>query len=79
MAWADSLAYLWREVSFQGIFPREREPLRISLSMKVVHCITGLTADGAQRVLLRLSIELQKRGFQNYVVSLDKREPFAEI
>lgn len=47
--------------------------------MKVVHCITGLTADGAQRVLLRLSIELQKRGFQNYVVSLDKREPFAEM
>lgn len=30
-------------------------------------------------MLLRLSIELQKRGFQNYVVSLGKREPFAEV
>lgn len=30
-------------------------------------------------MLLRLSIELQKRGFQNYVVSLEKREPFAEM
>jgi glycosyltransferase involved in cell wall biosynthesis len=47
--------------------------------MKVVHCITGLTADGAQRMLLRLSTELQKKGFQNYVVSLERREPFAEM
>ena len=47
--------------------------------MQVVHCITGLTPDGAQRMLLRLAEQLQRRGVRNHVVSLGRREPFAEM
>lgn len=47
--------------------------------MQVVHCITGLTPDGAQRMLLRLADQLQRRGVRNHVVSLGRREPFAEM
>ena len=47
--------------------------------MQVVHCITGLTSDGAQRMLLRLADQLQRRGVRNHVVSLGRREPFAEM
>jgi glycosyltransferase involved in cell wall biosynthesis len=46
--------------------------------MRVVHCITGLSGDGAQRMLLRLADGLQRRGVENFVISLSKREPLAE-
>lgn len=46
--------------------------------MRVVHCITGLRGDGAQRMLLRLAEGLQARGIQNIVVSLSPREPLAD-
>ena len=45
--------------------------------MRVVHCITGLSGDGAQRMLLRLVVQLQQRGVHNFVISLSKREPLA--
>jgi glycosyltransferase involved in cell wall biosynthesis len=45
--------------------------------MKIAHCITGLTADGAQRMLLRLATQLQERGFENHVISLSRPERFA--
>jgi len=45
--------------------------------MRVVHCITGLSGDGAQRMLLRLVIQLQKRSVDNLVISLSKREALA--
>lgn len=47
--------------------------------MRVVHCITGLSGDGAQRMLLRLAECLQARGVCNHVVSLSRREPFAAL
>ena len=37
---------------------------------KVLHCITGLTGDGAQRMLLRLVTELSEVGYSNVVVSM---------
>ncbi len=46
--------------------------------MRVVHCITGLSGDGAQRMLLRLADGLQRRGVENFVVSLSNREPLAD-
>ena len=46
--------------------------------MKVVHCITGLSPDGAQRMLLRLTERLQKRGFSNRIISLARPEPFGD-
>lgn len=46
--------------------------------MRVVHCITGLSGDGAQRMLLRLADGLQRRGVENFVISLSSREPLAE-
>lgn len=46
--------------------------------MRVVHCITGLRGDGAQRMLLRLAVGLQERGIENIVVSLSSREPLAD-
>lgn len=45
--------------------------------MKIVHCITGLTADGAQRMLLRLAAQLHDRGIENHVMSLSRPERFA--
>jgi glycosyltransferase involved in cell wall biosynthesis len=45
--------------------------------MKIAHCITGLTADGAQRMLLRLVTQLRDRGFENHVISLGRPETFA--
>lgn len=47
--------------------------------MRVVHCITGLSGDGAQRMLLRLTEKLRERGVSNYVISLSKREPLAAL
>lgn len=47
--------------------------------MRVVHCITGLSGDGAQRMLLRLAECLQARGVCNHVVSLSIREPLADV
>jgi glycosyltransferase involved in cell wall biosynthesis len=38
--------------------------------MRVLHCITGLTGDGAQRVLLRLAESMSALGIQSSVVSL---------
>jgi glycosyltransferase involved in cell wall biosynthesis len=38
--------------------------------MKVLHCITGLTGDGAQRMLLRLAQELQNEGVESEVINL---------
>lgn len=46
--------------------------------MRVVHCITGLSGDGAQRMLLRLTERLERRGIENVVVSLSGREPLAD-
>jgi len=47
--------------------------------MRVVHCITGLSGDGAQRMLLRTAECLRVRGVCNYVVSLSGREPLADV
>lgn len=38
--------------------------------MKVLHCITGLTGDGAQRMLLRLAESMQEFGVESSVVNL---------
>jgi glycosyltransferase involved in cell wall biosynthesis len=38
--------------------------------MRVLHCITGLTGDGAQRVLLRLAESMRSLGVQSAVVNL---------
>lgn len=38
--------------------------------MKILHCITGLSGDGAQRMLLRLVRGLESQGIENVVVSL---------
>ncbi len=38
--------------------------------MKILHCITGLSGDGAQRMLLRLVQGLEGQGVSNTVVSL---------
>ena len=46
--------------------------------MRVVHCITGLRGDGAQRMVLRLTEGLQRRGIDNVIVSLSPREPLAD-
>ncbi|MEN9845282.1 MAG: hypothetical protein RIS36_429 [Pseudomonadota bacterium] len=46
--------------------------------MRVVHCITGLRGDGAQRMLLRLAEGLRNRGIESIVVSLSSREPLAD-
>lgn len=47
--------------------------------MRVAHCITGLSGDGAQRMLLRLAEQLGRRGVTNYVVSLSQPEPLADL
>jgi glycosyltransferase involved in cell wall biosynthesis len=47
--------------------------------MRVVHCITGLSGDGAQRMLHRLTDQLQERGVLNYVISLSRQEPLADL
>jgi glycosyltransferase involved in cell wall biosynthesis len=47
--------------------------------MRVVHCITGLQGDGAQRMLLRLAEGLQGRGIESVVLSMSPREPLADI
>ena len=46
--------------------------------MRVVHCITGLQGDGAQRMLLRLAEGLQGRGIESVVMSMSPREPLAD-
>jgi glycosyltransferase involved in cell wall biosynthesis len=38
--------------------------------MKILHCITGLTGDGAQRMLLRLATSMREFGVQSTVVNL---------
>jgi len=38
--------------------------------MKVLHCITGLSGDGAQRMLLRLARGLSSSGIRSHIVSL---------
>jgi glycosyltransferase involved in cell wall biosynthesis len=38
--------------------------------MRVLHCITGLSGDGAQGMLLRLAKELQRDGVESQVVNL---------
>jgi len=43
--------------------------------IKVVHCITGLTGDGAQGMLLRLVGHLRAHAVESVVVSLQAREP----
>ncbi len=45
--------------------------------MNILHCITGLSGDGAQRMLLRLVRGLQKHGVRNMVVSLGDRGALA--
>jgi len=46
--------------------------------MKVLHCITGLSGDGAQRMLLRLAIALKHRGCDQRIVNLGSSGPLAE-
>lgn len=46
--------------------------------MKVLHCITGLTPDGAQQMLLRLAQQCRLEKQDILVVSLSKPEPFAK-
>jgi len=48
------------------------------MTIKITHCITGLSGDGAQGMLLRLVQALSIRGFTNEVVSLQRREPLAD-
>ena len=45
--------------------------------MNILHCITGLSGDGAQRMLLRLVRGLEKHGVRNMVVSLGDRGALA--
>lgn len=45
--------------------------------MNILHCITGLSGDGAQRMLLRLVRGLEKDGMRNVVVSLGDRGALA--
>lgn len=46
--------------------------------MKILHCITGLSADGAQRMLLRLAEGLMPIGFANVIVNLGEEAPLAD-
>lgn len=46
-------------------------------SMKIVHCITGLTGDGAQRMLLRLSSAMRNQGVESVVINLGPEMPLA--
>lgn len=43
--------------------------------MRILHCITGLTGDGAQRLLLRLTRGLQDYSVQSVVVNLGSATP----
>src|ERR1700674_1109400 len=45
--------------------------------MKIAHIITGLAADGAETVLYRLLSSLNRREYQNEVISLTDRGPTA--
>lgn len=45
--------------------------------MRILHCITGLSGDGAQRMLLRLAEGLSGRGITSTVVSLGARGELA--
>ena len=45
--------------------------------MKILHCITGLSGDGAQRMLLRLVRGLESQGIENVVASLAGRGQLA--
>lgn len=45
--------------------------------MKILHCITGLSPDGAQQMLLRLSKQLVSEGHETMIVSLSSQEAFA--
>lgn len=46
--------------------------------MKILHCITGLTGDGAQKMLLRLVRVMSKQGFEAQVVNLGPWGPLVE-
>jgi len=46
--------------------------------MNVLHCITGLSGDGAQRMLLRLTQGLLARDISSSVISLGKETPVVE-
>jgi glycosyltransferase involved in cell wall biosynthesis len=43
--------------------------------MRILHCITGLTGDGAQRLLLRLTRGLQDHALRSVVVNLGPATP----
>jgi glycosyltransferase involved in cell wall biosynthesis len=43
--------------------------------MRVLHCIAGLTGDGAQRLLLRLTRGLQSHAVQSVIVNLGQATP----
>lgn len=47
--------------------------------MKILHCITGLSGDGAQRMLLRLALSLREQGFHQEVVNLGPTTDFASF
>lgn len=48
------------------------------MKTRILHCITGLTKDGAQRMLYRLVAAMDRDEFENRVVSLRPEEPFAD-
>ena len=47
--------------------------------MKILHCITGLTGDGAQRMLLRLTGSMAELGVQSAVVNLGSEQGVARL
>ncbi len=46
--------------------------------MRILHCITGLTGDGAQRMLLRLSSVMHANGTESIIVNLGPVTPLVE-
>jgi len=47
--------------------------------MKILHCITGLTGDGAQRMLLRLAASMQEFGVQSVVANLGDEQGVSHL
>jgi hypothetical protein len=44
--------------------------VRFQPIVKILHCITGLSGDGAQRMLLRLAAAMADRGVASKVINL---------
>lgn len=51
--------------------PMNTHPLNLlRRPQRILHCITDLSPDGAQRTLLRLAQQLEGRGFKNRIIAL---------